>query len=129
MDDCTEPHWIRPALLLIDVQRDFTIPRAPALIPGTWEIVPAIQRLARAYRSANLPIIHVIRLYLADGSNVDLCRRARIEGGGKIVVPGTEGSQIVRTFHVISVFAGADGNWQKRPGMRLNLLTEPLIDI
>ena len=71
-------------------------PVHPALIPGTWEIVPAIQRLARAYRSANLPIIHVIRLYLADGSNVDLCRRSRIEGGGKIVVPGTEGSQIVR---------------------------------
>jgi nicotinamidase-related amidase len=95
MDDYTKPHWSRSALLTIDVQRDFTIPRTPALIPGTWEIVPAIQRLAMAYRPANLPIIHVIRLYLADGSNVDLCRRAKIEGGGKIVEPGTEGSQIV----------------------------------
>jgi len=95
MDDYTEPHWTRSALLTIDVQRDFTVPGAPALIPGTQEIVTAIQRLVRAYRSANLPIIHVIRLYLADGSNVDLCRRARIEAGGKIVVPGTEGSQIV----------------------------------
>jgi nicotinamidase-related amidase len=51
--------------------------------------------LVWAYRSANLPIIHVVRLYLADGSNVDLCRRAKIEGGEKIVVAGTEGSQIV----------------------------------
>ncbi len=95
MDDYTEPHWSRSALLTIDVQRDFTISGAPAIIPGTQEIVLAIQRLVRAYRSAHLPIIHVIRLYLGDGSNVDLCRRARIEGGLKIVIPGTEGSQIV----------------------------------
>ncbi|MGB6064213.1 MAG: cysteine hydrolase [Desulfomonilaceae bacterium] len=95
MDDYTEPHWTRSALLTIDVQRDFTIPGAPALIPGTQEVVPQIQRLVRAYRSALLPIIHVIRLYLADGSNVDLCRRTKIERGGRVVVPGTEGSQIV----------------------------------
>lgn len=95
MDHYTEPHWTHSALLTIDVQRDFTVPGAPALIPGTQEIVPAIQRLVRAYRSAHLPIIHVIRLYLVNGSNVDLCRRARIESGGKVVVPGTEGSQIV----------------------------------
>ncbi len=96
MDDYIEPHWSKSALLTIDVQRDFTIPDAPGLIPGTQEIVPEIQRLVRAYRSAHLPIIHVIRLYLANGSNVDVCRRARIESGGRVVVPGTEGSQIVR---------------------------------
>ncbi|MGO9739310.1 MAG: cysteine hydrolase family protein [Desulfomonilaceae bacterium] len=33
---------------------------------------------------------------MADGSNVDLCRRARVEGGSSIVEPGTEGSQIVK---------------------------------
>lgn len=96
MDDYTEPHWSRSVLLTIDVQRDFSIPGAPALIAGTWEVVPAIQRLLTAYRSANLPIIHVIRLYLANGSNVDLCRRKRVEGGARIAVPETEGSQIVR---------------------------------
>ena len=95
MDHYTEPHLIQSALLTIEVQRDFTIPGAPALIPGTQEIVPQIQRLVRAFRSARLPIIHVIRLYLKDGSNVDLCRRERIEAGGKVVLPGSEGSQIV----------------------------------
>jgi nicotinamidase-related amidase len=95
MDHYTEPRWNRSALLTIDVQREFTIPGAPALIPGTQEIIPAIQRLVGAYRSAHLPIIHVIRLYLPNGSNVDLCRRAKIESGGRVVVPGTEGSQIV----------------------------------
>ncbi len=95
MDDYTKPDWARSALLTVDVQREFTIPGGLAFIPGTSEIVPAIQRLLTAYRSANLPIIHVIRLYLADGSNVDLCRRARVEGGARIAAPGTEGSQIV----------------------------------
>ncbi len=95
MDHYIEPHWSQSALLTIDVQRDFTVPGAPALIPGTQEIVPAIQRLVRAYRSAHMPIVHVIRLYMANGSNVDLCRRARVEGGARIAAPGTEGSQIV----------------------------------
>ncbi len=96
MDNYTKPHWPRSVLLTIDVQQDFTVPDAPAFILGTSEIVPAIRRLLSAYRYANLPIIHVIRLYLPNGSNVDLCRRARIEGGARIIVPGTEGSNIVK---------------------------------
>jgi nicotinamidase-related amidase len=95
MDHYTEPHWSQSALLTIDVQRDFTVPVFHSLIPGTMEVVAAIQKLVEAYRSANLPIIHVIRLYSADGSNAELCRRSRIERGAKIVVPGTDGSQIV----------------------------------
>lgn len=96
VDEYTEPHWFRSALLTIDVQRDFTGPAFHALIPGTLEVVAAVQNLVRAYRSANLPIIHVIRLYSVDGSNAELCRRLRIKRGARIVVPGTEGSQIVR---------------------------------
>ncbi len=95
MDIYTRPDWLRSVLLTIDVQRDFTIPGAPAFIPGTLEVVPVIKRLLTAYRCAGLPIIHVTRLYMADGSNVDLCRRARVEGGASIVEPGSEGSQIV----------------------------------
>jgi nicotinamidase-related amidase len=95
MDIYTRPDWLRSVLLTIDVQRDFTIPGAPAFIPGTLEVVPVIKRLLTAYRCAGLPIIHVTRLYMADGSNVDLCRRSRVEGGASIVEPGAEGSQIV----------------------------------
>lgn len=95
MDTHTMPDWFRSVLLTIDVQHDFTVPKAPAFISGTLEIVPNIQRLLTAYRSTNLPIIHIIRLYFANGSNADLCRRKRLERGANIVVPGTEGSQIV----------------------------------
>lgn len=96
MDTYTRPDWFRSVLLTIDVQRDFTVPGAPAFIPGTVEVVPAIQRLLTNYRCAGLPIIHVTLLYMADGSNVDLCRRASVEDGASIVETGTEGSQIVK---------------------------------
>jgi hypothetical protein len=33
------------------------------------------------FRASVHPIVHVVRLYQADGSNVDLCRRGMIEGG------------------------------------------------
>lgn len=91
----TKPDWSHSALLTIDVQRDFTVPAAPCCIPGTVQVLPAMQRLARAYRSAGKPIIHVVRLYLQDGSNVDLCRRGQIEHGLKMTAPGSEGAEIM----------------------------------
>lgn len=83
------------ALIVIDVQNDFTLSGAPAEVPGTAEVVPNIARLLHAFRAAKRPIVHMVRLYKPDGSNVDLCRRERIAAGERIVSPGTPGSQIV----------------------------------
>ncbi len=91
----TEPRWSCSALTIIDMQNDFALPGAPAEIPGTSEVIPNVKKLAAAYREARLPIIHVIRLYKADGSNADLCRKEGIEQGRRIVTPETEGAQIV----------------------------------
>lgn len=95
MIDYTIPEWEKSALLTVDVQRDFTEPGGAMCIPGTLEAVPAMARLAAAYRAAHLPIVHIVRLYLPDGSNVDLCRRGQIESGVRMAVPGSEGSQVV----------------------------------
>jgi nicotinamidase-related amidase len=95
MDDYTAPQWERSALLTIDVQRDFTLHEAVLTIPGTAEAVHAMSTLAQAYREAGLPIVHIVRLYLTDGSNVDLCRRAMVESGARIAAPGSSGSQIM----------------------------------
>jgi nicotinamidase-related amidase len=46
-----------------------------------------------AFRRAGRPVVHVVRLYLADGSNADISRRARIRAGASIVRPGTAGAQ------------------------------------
>lgn len=95
MDEYTRPDADRAALLTIDVQSDFTRPGAPAEIDGTVEAVPAMERIVEAFRSSNRPMVHVVRLYRADGSNVDACRRRAIEDGSKIVRPDSDGAELV----------------------------------
>src|SRR4030042_6074041 len=84
-----------PALLTIDVQRDFALPGAPLEIPGTIEVAPRIRRLLDAFRAAGRPIVHVVRLYQEDGSNVDPVRRAAVEGGARMAAPGSDGAELL----------------------------------
>lgn len=95
MDEHVRPRPNSAALLTIDVQNDFTLPDAPAEIEGTAEAVPRMRRLVEAFRSQDAPIVHVVRLYRQDGSNVDRCRRDAIESGAEIVRPGTDGAELV----------------------------------
>ena len=95
MDEYTRPEPDHAALLTIDTQNDFTLPSGTARIPGTAEIVPQMASLVEAFRANEAPIVHVIRLYQEDGSNVDLCRRLPVEDGESIVRPGTEGAELV----------------------------------
>lgn len=48
-----------------------------------------------AYRQYDLPIIHIVRLYMQDGSNVDLCRKGLVEKGLCIVAPDSAGADLV----------------------------------
>jgi nicotinamidase-related amidase len=95
MNDYVSPDWDNAALLTIDTQRDFTLPGAPAEVPGTVEIVPKVRRLVQKFRQQNKPIIHVVRIYRPDGSDVDLCRRRDIERGKRVVLPGSDGAELV----------------------------------
>ena len=95
MDRYVEPNRDGVALLSIDVQCDFTEPGAPAEIPGTADAAPAMGQLARAFRARGRPIVHVVRLYRRDGSNVDPSRRVAIEDGAEIVAPGSDGAELV----------------------------------
>ena len=91
----TKPDFSRCGLLTIDTQNDFTLPGAPAKIEGTIDAVPNIERIVKAFRAKQRPIVHIVRLYLSDGSNADLCRRGAIEGGERIVTPGFDGAELV----------------------------------
>lgn len=95
MRDYTSPDWANAALLTIDVQQSFTLPGSPAEIPGTLEVVPKIQQLVQGFRQSNKPIIHVVRIYLPDGSNVDLCRKQEIKNGKQVALPGCDGVELV----------------------------------
>src|SRR5260221_359884 len=86
------------ALLTIDAQCDFAWPNAPAKVCGTMAAVPAMRRLVDSFRERNQPIVHVVRIYRCDGSNVELCHRAAIEEGQRIVMPGSSGAELVEAL-------------------------------
>lgn len=94
-NDHITPDREHSALLIIDVQRDFTIKGAVAEISGTLQAVQYIKRLVQDYRKMGLPIVHVVRLYHRDGTNVDLCRRKVIERGKQVVIPESDGAELM----------------------------------
>lgn len=82
------------AVIIIDFQNDFILPGAPSEIAGSYAVLPKIRQLVQTARQNGVPIVHVVRCYLPDGSNVDLCRREMIQQGAAIVRPGSEGADI-----------------------------------
>jgi len=87
------PAFATSALITIDTQYDVLDGR-PLEIPGTSAVLPVMRRLLDAFRRRHAPIVHIVRLYRRDGSNVDLCRRSLVEDGAPILAPGSEGSQL-----------------------------------
>ena len=92
-DSYLAPDLRSAALLTIDVQQD-TLDGQPFEIPGTSAALPQVRRLAAAFRGAGRPIVHVVRLYLPDGSNVDLCRRRAVTEGARLVLAGSPGAEL-----------------------------------
>jgi len=87
------PDFARVALVTIDTQQD-TLDGQPFEIPGTSAVLPEVGRLAEAFRASGRPIVHVVRLYRPDGSNVDLCRRRAVEDGARLVLAGSPGAEL-----------------------------------
>ena len=85
----------KAALLCVSAQRDFVTPGSPVRAAGTRSALPNIKRLVEAFREQGAPIFHSIRLYKADGSNVDACRRQAVEEGMRILMPGTLGAELI----------------------------------
>ena len=93
MTKYTDPAWERAALITIDTQVD-VLDGGPMEIPGTTAALPRMRRVLNIFRARNLPIVHIVRLYLEDGSNADVCRKERIESGGLMLAPKAPGSQL-----------------------------------
>jgi nicotinamidase-related amidase len=83
------------ALVVVDVQRD-TLDGEPFEVPGTSAMLPNLRRLIMAFRAAGRPVVHMVRIYKPDGSNVDLSRRETIKRGRGPFLQGSDGSQIAQ---------------------------------
>ncbi|WP_276390987.1 cysteine hydrolase family protein [Eudoraea chungangensis] len=83
------------ALITIDTQTD-TLEGQPLEIPGTSAVLPNMASLLKIFRDLKLPIIHIVRIYLQDGSNAELCRKKALEEGQEILIKNSKGSQIAK---------------------------------
>ncbi len=90
VDELTSPNWDSAALITIDLQAD-TLEGQPLEIPGTSAAAGNAARLGAAFRARRLPIVHVVRLYLADGTNAEPCRQELARGPVPVLRPGTPG--------------------------------------
>ncbi|MDX1425831.1 MAG: isochorismatase family cysteine hydrolase [Kiloniellales bacterium] len=95
MPDYTTPERDRIALLTFAVQKDCTSPGSPVGYLGGRATLARIGELAEGFRKAGAPIIHLVRLYRPDGSNVDACRRRSVEEGLRVLMPGSCGAELV----------------------------------
>jgi nicotinamidase-related amidase len=81
------------ALITIDVQMD-TLDGAPLEIAGTSAALPRLTRLSQAFRASGRPIVHVVRIYRADGSNAEPIRKHLVTGAVPVLRAGTPGRQL-----------------------------------
>jgi nicotinamidase-related amidase len=92
MSKYTAPLWSSSALITIDTQQD-TLDGQPFEVPGTSAILPRMKAILEAYRQAGRPIVHIVRIYRSDSSNVDLCRKEMVEQGAALLLAGSPGCE------------------------------------
>jgi len=98
MNKYTKPDYENAALLTIDMQIDFLHPDGEDRYDRK-RTVNAASRLARLFRQTGRPVVHIVRLYMEDGTNADLCRREELELGKlRRVLPGSEGAKVVESI-------------------------------
>ncbi len=89
------PERANTALLTISAQQDFLRPDSPIKASGADRAKPALHRLVNGCRHQGVPILHAVRLYRPDGSNVDACRRQAVEEGLRVLMPGSFGAELL----------------------------------
>jgi nicotinamidase-related amidase len=93
MDEYIKPDFSSAALITIDTQKD-VLDGQPFEIPGTTAVLPQMQTLLQGFRKHKRPIVHIVRIYKKDGSNVDLCRRKAVIQGAQILIENTPGCEL-----------------------------------
>jgi nicotinamidase-related amidase len=107
MSGYTGPNYRSSAVITIDTQCD-TLDGHPLEIPGTSAALPNIRMVLDACRQSGMPIVHIVRIYKKDGSNVDLCRREAVENGAEILLEGSPGCELAAEMFAGSVNLDAE---------------------
>lgn len=82
------------ALLIIDMQKDFVYLNRVATLENSYGIIPNIKNILDYFRQRNETVIHVVREYRKDGSDVEQFRLSEFMKE-PYCVKGTEGAEIV----------------------------------
>lgn len=86
----------RTALLVVDMQNDFCLPDAPLCVKGAMNCLPKVCQAVETARRCGAIVIWVVREHLPSGLDVEYCRKALFEDGGKgATVAGTDGAKLV----------------------------------
>lgn len=83
------------ALLIIDMQKDFVLPGAPACVARAAESVETIARLLGMARVRGWTVFHIIRDHAPDGADAEVYRRHLFQNGGGVCVSGSSGAEIL----------------------------------
>lgn len=83
----------RPALLIVDMQRDFVGDGPASCTPMATERIPDIEQLLAAARRARVPVFFSQGLVSPDLSDIGLWKGPH--GEGKVQIEGTKGAEIV----------------------------------
>lgn len=84
----------KAALLIIDMQNDFVLEGKPGRVVGAPAVIPKIQAVLNEFRRRSLPVIHVLRVHRADGSDVEIIRKDRFRMH-PFAVSGTHGAAVI----------------------------------
>ena len=116
MNRHTQPNLHTSALITIDTQED-TLDGRPFEVAGTTKILPRMRELLNVYRTKSMPIVHIVRIYKRDGSNVDLCRKEAFFNGKQPFLEGSPGCDPAQGLFARAVRLNSDlllsGNPQK----------------
>lgn len=93
MKNYSHPNYKTSAVITIDTQCD-TLEGQSLAIPGASEAVSNVRKVLDAYRQHTMPIVHIVRIYKPDGSNVELCRKQAIEDGEKLFLQASAGCEL-----------------------------------
>jgi nicotinamidase-related amidase len=84
----------KAALLIIDMQNDFVLPKKPLNVAGARAAIPNIQAVLAEFRNRSLPVFHILRVHRRDGSDVEITRQ-ELFGKSPFAVAGTPGAAVI----------------------------------